>query len=208
MPSDPIADKPLYPSDNAYGIPNLRHTPLTAVPDWLIPYRTRIRPQQSVEGGAVHFFLFDAIFESVWNCPSKSGRYLQKFKNVLSPDFSLNPEMPLALQIYNVYRNRWLAADWQLKGYKVIPSVGWSNAASYEFCFLGLPQNTVVALTTLGSRRQKQVFLHGFDAMIECLNPSFVLCYGKPFPEMERVALKIYPNRWDGIRQAKVGQDG
>ena len=116
MPSDPIADKPLYPSDNLYGIPNLRYTPLTAVPNWLIPYRTRVRPQHSVEGGAVHFFLFDAIFESVWTCPTKSGRYLQRFTTVLSPDFSLSAEMPLALQIYNVYRNRWCAADWQAKG--------------------------------------------------------------------------------------------
>ena len=208
MPSDPIADKALYSSDNLYGIPNLRHTSLSAVPDWLIPYRTRIRPQQSVEAGAVHFFLFDAIFESVWNCPSKSGRYLQRFKTLLSPDFSLNPEMPLALQIYNVYRNRWCAVNWQRQGYTVIPSIGWSKPASYEFCFLGIPQNTVVALTTLGSRRQKQVFLHGFDAMIERLNPSLVLVYGKPFPEMERVTLKLYPNRWEGIRQAKAGQDG
>jgi hypothetical protein len=44
--------------------------------------------------------------------------------------------------------------------------------------------------------------------MIERLNPSVVLVYGKPFPEMERVALKLYPNRWDGIRQAKADQDG
>ena len=84
MPSDPIADKPLYPCDNQCGIPNLRYTPLTVVPDWLIPYRTRVRPHQSVEGGAVHFFLFDAIFESVWTCPSKSGRYLQRFKTLIS----------------------------------------------------------------------------------------------------------------------------
>ena len=208
MPSDPIADKPLYPSDNLYGIPNLRHTPLTAVPDWLIPYRTRVRPHQLVEGGAVHFFLFDAIFESIWTCPSKSERYLQRFKTVLSPDFSLSAEMPLALQIYNVYRNRWCAANWQRQGYSVIPSVGWSNEASYEFCFSGIPQNAVVALTTLGSRRQKKAFLHGFDAMIEHIQPSLVLVYGQPFAEMERTPIKVYPNRWDGIRQAKAERDG
>jgi hypothetical protein len=208
MPSDPIADKPLYPSDNQYGIPNLRYTPLTAVPGWLIPYRTRVRPHQSVEGGAVHFFLFDAIFESVWTCPSKSGHYLQRFKTLISPDFSLSTEMPLALQIYNIYRNRWCAANWQSQGYSVIPSIGWSDAASYEFCFLGIPQNTVVALTTLGSRRQKNVFLHGFDTLIERIQPSLVLIYGKPFAEMERVPLKVYPNRWDGIRQAKAEHHG
>lgn len=205
MPSDPIADKALYPSDNAYGIPNLRHTPLSVVPDWLIPYRTRPKPEQSVEGGAVHFFLFDAIFESVWTCPSKSGRYIQKFKTLLSPDFSLNMEMPLVLQAFNVYRNRWLAADWQTQGYQVIPSVGWSSAASYEFCFLGIPQNSLVALTTLGTRRQKQVFLHGFSAMLERLQPSLILCYGKPFPEMEVAPLQVYPSRYE---QIKAAQDG
>ena len=40
--------------------------------------------------------------------------------------------------------------------------------------------------------------------MIERIQPSLVLVYGKPFAEMERVPLKIYPNRWDGIRQAKA----
>jgi hypothetical protein len=136
----------------------------------------------------------------------KSTHYLQKFKKLLSPDFSLSAEMPLGLQLYNVYRNRWLSADWQAKGYHVIPSVGWSSPASYEFCFLDIPQNSLVALTTVGSRRQKQVFLHGFDAMLELLQPSLVLVYGKPFPEMERASLKLYPNRWDGIRLAQTAQ--
>jgi hypothetical protein len=205
MPTDPINDKVLYPSDNAYGIPNLRPTPISALPQWLMPYRTSPKPEQSVESGAVHFFLFDAIFESVWTCPSKSGRYLQKFKTLLSPDFSLNAEMPSAVQAFNVYRNRWCAVDWQAQGYLVIPSVGWSSPASYEFCFLGIPENSLVALTTLGARRQKQVFLHGFSAMLERLEPSVILCYGKPFPEMEVTPLQVYPSRYDHIKAAQDG---
>lgn len=206
MPTDPINDKLLYPSDNAYGIPNLRPTPLVGLPQWLIPYRTRLKAEQSAEGGAVHFFLFDAIFESVWNCPSKSGRYLQKFKTLFTPDFSLNAEMPLAVQAFNVYRNRWCGAEWQSQGYTVIPSVGWSTPASYEFCFLGIPQNSLVALTTLGTRQQKQAFLHGFDAMIERLHPSMIVCYGKPFPEMETAPLQIYPSRYDHIKAVQDGR--
>jgi hypothetical protein len=205
MPTDPINDKPLYPADNAYGIPKLRPTPISAVPQWLIPYRTRLKAAQSAEGGAVHFFLFDAIFESVWNCPAKSGRYLQKFSTLLTPDFSLHAEMPLAVQMFNVYRNRWCGADWQAQGYTVIPSVGWSTPASYDFCFLGIAPHSLVALTTLGTRRQKHVFLHGFDAMLECLQPSVVLCYGKPFPEMERIPLQVYPTRYDRIKAARDG---
>lgn len=202
MPTDPINDKALYPSDNPFGIPNLRHTPLSAIPERLVPYRTRT----SAEGGAVHFFLFDAIFESVWTCPNKARRYLQKFRTLLTPDFSLNAEMPLAVQVFNVYRNRWIGADWQAQGYAVIPSVGWSSPPSYDFCFLGIPQHSVVALTTLGTRRQKHAFLHGFDAMLERLQPSVVLCYGKPFAEMERVPLQVYPSRYDIIKAVQDGR--
>jgi hypothetical protein len=50
MPSDPIADKPLYPSDNQYGIPNLRYTPLTVVPDWLVGEQVVIRQAKGSDG--------------------------------------------------------------------------------------------------------------------------------------------------------------
>jgi hypothetical protein len=203
MPSDPMTTYPIYPSDNSYGIPNLRHTPLSAVPDWLIPYRTRVRFDTT--GGAVHFFLYDAIFRSVWTCPNKSARYLSKFRTVLTPDFSLDADMPLALQIFNTYRNRWCGAHWQAQGYTVIPTVGWSTPESFVFCFAGIARHSVVALTTLGTRRNRDTFMHGFQAMIDAIQPSMVMCYGDPFPEMERVPLHVYPDRWQGIRAARNG---
>ena len=131
MPADPIHDKPLYPSHHPTGIPALHYTPLVDIPQWLIPYRHRVRPGQSVAGGAVHFFLFDAFFESVWNRPQQILRYLDGFQAVLTPDFSLNAGMPLAVQIWNTYRTRWCGAHWQAQGYTVIPTVAWSTPASY-----------------------------------------------------------------------------
>jgi hypothetical protein len=106
MPSDPIHSKPLYPSDHPLGIPSLAHTSLAALPEWLVPYRHRVRPNQSVTGAAVHFFLFDQYFESVWNHPVKALRYLERFQAVLTPDFSLKAIMPLAVQVWNTYRSR------------------------------------------------------------------------------------------------------
>jgi hypothetical protein len=200
MPTDPIHDKPLYPSENAYGIPQLRYTPLKYVPKRLLPYRSRLRAEDDLMDAAVHFFLFDAIFESVWNCPQKSQRSLKRFQTVLSPDFSLNAEMPLAVQMFNVYRNRWCGRHWQEHGYQVIPSVGWSTPESYAFCFLGLAEHMPIALTTLGTRRQKAVFLHGFAALIERVKPAVVLCYGQPFAEMERVSLVVYPSRYEQMK--------
>jgi hypothetical protein len=205
MPTDPIHDKPLYPSDNPYGIPTIHYTPIAQVPDWLLPYRHRVRPGQSVTGGAVHFFLFDALFESVWNRPQQALRYLEGFKAVLTPDFSLNVEMPLAVQIWNTYRSRWCGAHWQAQGYTVIPTVGWSTPESYAFCFAGLAAHSPVALTTLGARStdNRATFLHGFDALIERIKPSIVLCYGDPLPEITRVPLQVYPDHWHNLKAAK-----
>jgi len=205
MPTDPIHDKPLYASDHPFGIPTLRYTPLAQLPRWLLPYRHRVRPGQSVAGGAVHFFLFDALFESVWNRPQQALRYLAGFQAVLTPDFSLNGEMPLAAHLWNTYRNRWCGAHWQAQGYTVIPTVGWSSPASYAFCFAGLATHSPVAVTTLGSRSadKRTTFLHGFDALVEQVQPSVVLCYGLPLPEMECVPLQVYPNQWRSLKAAK-----
>ena len=205
MPTDPIQDKLLYPADNVYGIPTLRYTPLAQVPHWLLPYRHRVRPGQSVTGAAVHFFLFDALFESVWNRPQQALRYLEGFQAVLTPDFSLNAEMPLAVQLWNTYRTRWCGAHWQAQGYAVIPTVGWSTPESYAFCFAGLAACSPVALTTLGARStdNRTTFLHGFDALVEHIQPSVVLCYGDPLPEMARVPLQVYPDHWRSLKAAK-----
>ena len=205
MPADPIHDKPLCPSHHPTGIPALHYTPLVDIPQWLMPYRHRVRPGQSVKGGAVHFSLFDAFFESVWNRPQQVLRYLNGFQAVLTPDFSLNAGMPLAVQLWNTYRTRWCGAHWQAQGYTVIPTVAWSTPSSYDFCFVGLPIHSPIALTTLGSQSHegRAAFQHGFAALIERIQPSVILCYGDPLPGMERVPLQVYPDQWRSLKLAK-----
>lgn len=52
----------------------------------------------------VHHFLADYLFERVWSRLEDNTEYLKQFKAVLSPDFSLYTDMPLALQIFNHYK--------------------------------------------------------------------------------------------------------
>ena len=204
MPSDPIASKAVYPSTHPYGIPDLPYAPISAVPRELIPFRAKIRRDGS--GIGVHFFLYDAIFESAWNTPNRTVQYLSRFQIGLTPDFSLHPEMPLAVQLWNTYRSRWCGAYWGTHGIAVIPTVSWSTPESYNFCFLGIARHSVVALTTLGTRREVATFMHGFDALLERVQPTLVLCYGQPFPKMERAPLQVYPNRWEQIKAQSHGR--
>ena len=107
---DNLNTRQLFPSDNIFGIPTLPHVGLSALPDWLAPYRTRIRSDRGVAGGAVHFFLDDYRFETAWSRPRKALQALQPYITLLSPDFSLFADYPHALQLFNTYRNRWCGA--------------------------------------------------------------------------------------------------
>ena len=51
----------------------------------------------------IHMFVDDYQFERLWNAPEQYVDLLSKFECVLSPDFSLYMDMPMAMKIWNVY---------------------------------------------------------------------------------------------------------
>ena len=104
----------------------------------------------------VHFFVDDYQFQRVWNQPDKYIPLLRKFGAVCAPDFSMYTDMPLAMQIYNHYRKHWLAAYWQQCGIHVVPTLCWSNEQSYDWCFDGEPQQSIVAISSVGTQKGKQ----------------------------------------------------
>ena len=201
---DALNARELFESDNEWGIPTMRRTPVQDTPEWLAPYRTRIRSQNPLKG-AYHFFLDDYRFESVWNRPKHTLSAIQQCPIVLSPDFSLYRDWPLMLQMWNTYRNRWCGAFWQAQGLTVIPTISWGTPDSYHFAFAGVQQNSVVAISTVGTNRDslgEHYFIKGFQEMINRLSPSRVLCYGAaPVGDWE-IDIITYPNRWRGIRDA------
>ena len=132
--------------------------------------------------GFVHFYMDDYKFESIWNHPQAA---LKKFKNcdgVITPDFSTYQDMPVALKIYNTYRMRafgyWLGQN----GIQVINNVRWGTPETFKFCFDGIPKNSIVSVSTvgcLGTKRDEERFVEGLAKMIETLEPSHILMYGK-----------------------------
>jgi hypothetical protein len=201
----------LFAAGNGYGIPDLLPAAVAPPPAWLAPYRQRIRADVPLGEGCPHFFLDDYRFETVWTRPYKALSALRPYTTLLSPDFSLYREWPLTLQLWNVYRNRWCGRFWQSQGFRVIPTVSWSTAASYDFCFLGVPRRGAVAISAVGVRQQdpvaRQLFVDGFREMVVRLEPVLVLCYGR-LPAacgdlLGQGQTICYPTRWAGIRAAR-----
>ena len=198
----------LFPSSNQVGIPDLVHTPVDQIPAWLVPYRQRIRANEPLDDGSVHFFLDDYRFETVWNRPIKALEALAPYQIVLTPDFSLYRDWPLMLQLWNTYRNRWCGRFWQAQGYTVIPTISWSTSKSYDFCFLGVPGRSVVAVSAVGvnvdAPLEYRLFVDGFTEMVRRLEPLVVLSYGRlPTACHELVEVVTYPTRWTNIRSAR-----
>jgi len=51
--------------------------------------------------------------------------------------------------------------------------------------FDGVEQNAIVSVGMIGCKGNKLGFLRGYNRMLEKLNPQAIICYGKPFEEMQ-----------------------
>ena len=156
---------------------------------------------KNCEDKAVHFFLDDYQFNRVWTDPDKYIPMLQRFKYVLTPDFSLYTDFPKSLQIYNHYRKHWLGAYWQMHGINVIPTICWSDRDSFEWCFDGEPTRSVAAVSSVGtqnSKEKKRRFLDGYFEMVERLEPELIIFYGRVPEECKEKSVKVksFDGKW------------
>lgn len=201
-----------FETDNEYGIPLVKKQKVK--PEWLVPFGQRIRTEKELRKGCYHFFLDDYRFEHVWNRPYDTLSVIEKVGNTLTPDFSLYTNYPLAMQIWNTYRNRWLGAFWQSLDINVIPTICWSDEKSYDFCFKGVEKGSTVAISIVSSKKAGSAFVNGFIEMLNEIEPKLILCYGESCPfNLEKYLIddqKItyYPSYWKSIRDAMKKKGG
>ena len=99
----------------------------------------------------IHFYVDDYKFERIWKKPEEYLDVLRQYECVLSPDFSLYLDMPMPMKIWNTYRSRQIGQFWQKQGIKVIPTLSWAEKETFEFCFKGIPKNSIVSVSTMGA---------------------------------------------------------
>lgn len=129
----------------------------------------------------IHFYVDDYQFERVWNNPDEYVDILKQYECVLSPDFSLYMDMPMPMKIWNIYRSRQMGQYWQKKGIKVIPTISWAEKETFDFCFEGIPEGSIVSISTIGVKRNKEalkIWTDGVAEMIKRIKPKVILVYG------------------------------
>lgn len=139
----------------------------------------------------VHFFTDDYRFESLYSHPERSFAKYRRYRFLLTPDYSLYSEMNPWRQIESVGKARWVGAYWQHQGAIVIPTISWAQPSSFRFCFDAVEKNSVVAVGMIGCKHERIPFMKGYRAMLEAIQPSAIICFGTPFPEMEGSIIAI-----------------
>lgn len=172
-------ERQIFGGVGEYGIPQIEPVTYEGGCDWIGFNYAKTCKEPEKKG--VHFFLDDYQFNRLWTDVDRYIPMLQKFRYVMSPDFSTYTDFPKAIQIYNHYRKHWVGAYLQEAGIQVIPTISWSTPDSFEWCFDGEPQGGVVAVSSLGvmnSKEKKELFLIGYKEMVRRICPDTIIFYG------------------------------
>lgn len=199
-------NKALYKGVGQYGIPGLY--PVHNSADNWIGFNYAKGCEEPEQHG-IHFYLDDYQFIRLWTNPGAYVDRLRKFQAVCTPDFSMYTDFPKAVQIFNHYRKHWLGKYWQENGVRIIPTIGWSDESSYDWCFDGEPKYSTVIVSSVGTQKDPtatRLFLLGYKEMLKRLEPEKIYFYGNVPDECEGniVHIKPFQQKWREKNSQKI----
>lgn len=184
-------------SVGAYDMPLIRKQDIDVEKIQLLCYADARNGDEKNKDKTIHFFTYDWKFGKVYDNPDEELEKLGQYYALFSPDFSVFTNMPLALQIESVFKNRWCGAFWQSRGLRVIPTVSWGDERSFDFCFDGIEEGSAVVVCTYCRENCEEDFMLGYNEMMKRIKPSVVLCYDEPFPAMTGNIKEFLPTAYE-----------
>ena len=74
---------------------------------------------------------------------------------------------------------------------------------SFNFCFDGIEKGSIVAVSTIGVKKQKSHFMLGYNEMLSRIEPNKIICYGKPFDEMQGDIIEVDYAKTNNLQKIK-----
>lgn len=200
-----------FPTAGKYNFPQL--APVNCLPEEPVyPFNYL---KSTVKKGQYwyHCFTSDKNFHRLYNHFAEYVELLRGAKGLISADFSLFRDYPEEILIDNCRKNRLIDYALQQAGIPIIPTAGFADESSWEWCFDGLPLNSTVAVTTncLGRDREThRLFVGGINAMVAKIHPTAIVVCGKvpdwlekKFPDIKIVHIPSYSEIWRARELAK-----
>lgn len=171
------------------------------LPEEFIPFSER---RKSLYSCGIQTYEYDYKIDVSWSRPHDIIAQLQRYHCVIAPDFSVFVDRPRALNIFGIYKNRWVASYWQKHGITVIPSASWGNVDSFEYCFDGLPENSTIAIGHISIGKDKwfkKLYRLGVETLIDRKHPTRLLVYGAPLDFNPGIEVAYYEGRLQKMRR-------
>lgn len=196
----------LFETEDEYGFPEVCSDDF--VPEKLIPFNMCKKMKVGDKDKTVHFYIDDYHFESLWSKPSRYLNILKYYKGVICPDFSVYSVQPKVMNMWNVYRNRWLTRYLQEHGINVILDVSWADESTYDYCFSGIQKHSAVCVSTVGTRllENREMFVKGFEELIKRIEPKELYVYGEYMPlDFSKYCdtVHYYDSYWKEVRDRR-----
>lgn len=188
-----------FPSSNELGIPDLlpemlyqpaddvgiyvgHHT--TAHEEYLWNYQNSSAVGMDFTKTILCFYTYDEKFDPIWeDYPDYIEKWLaQGWRAVVSPNWSLFPFEPRVVQLYNIYKSRFIGRYLQAVGMKVIPDLDWNTIEEFQFNMLGIPVGLpclsvqLQTNTKFGNMRKGRI--EGLNVIAQKLKPESIMIYG------------------------------
>lgn len=150
----------------------------------------------------VCFYMDDYKFDGprgVWHDYKFLLRVLRHFSGAITVDFSTYLDFPESIKTYATYRMRLLGFWLGKNGIPIINNVRWGTSETYDYCFEGIPTNSIVAIGTVGGSPRKLAdrkrFEEGLHEMVRRLKPHTIIVYGSAnyscFNELKKQGINI-----------------
>lgn len=171
--------------DGIFDIPIIIGT--NTVPNKLISFSKAMRSTNY--DNWIHFYEDDCQFERIWNQPKKYLNKIKQYNGVILPDFSLYRDMPLVMQIWNIYRSRAIGHWLERNGVTVMVNYRAADERTFEIACNGLSKYQSIAIGTVGCMNDsddKKHIIKSCIYAIDKLSPRFLVIYGKTPLEIEK----------------------
>lgn len=170
-----------------YGFPELE--PVNCNPpdtvDFRESYSRKIKNWREL---AINFYVDDVKFNGCWNNPLRYIEHFRCFHSLLSFDFSMSIHAPMAINIWNNYRNHVLNYFYAKQGIKVVPDANILPEMFWDWCWDGLPKHSTLCCCTNGRVKNPKIreeFCVQFKEMERRLEPERIIIVGREIPELE-----------------------
>lgn len=137
---------------------------------------------------AINFYIDDFKFGGCWSRPQKYIEHFKCFNCIFGFDFSMNIHAPMAVNIWNNYRNHALNYFYSTHGIKVVPDANILPEMFWDWCWDGLPKYSTFCCCTNGRIKNPKIrheFCEQFKEMERRLEPEKVIIVGRRIEELD-----------------------